>query len=155
MLKGVPKGWCSPGYRVLEGNTTIAIVNLSSFREAGDLETEGATYQVYREGLFSGAFLLEERGSVLARAEKPSALLRRFEVEYDGNEYLLEAESIMTRTFVLSAAGIQLGSIYAQHSLTRRSVVDLPEEIPLPVRLFIFWLVMILWKRASDAAAAG
>jgi hypothetical protein len=155
MLTAVPKGWCSPSYRVLENNAPLAIVHLSSYREAGDLEIQGANYRVYREGLFSGAFLLEEHGSVLARAEKPSALLRRFEVEHNGKNYLLEAESIMTRTFVLSEAGIQIGSIYAQHSLTRRSVVDLPEGIPLPVRLFMFWLVMILWKRASDASAAS
>jgi hypothetical protein len=51
--------------------------------------------------------------------------------------------------------GKQIGSVYPEHALTRKAVIDFPEEIPLVVRVFMFWLVVILWKRASDAAAAS
>ena len=156
MLRGVPKSWFSTGYKLLENNTTIAIVDLSNWREAGELTIKGSTYRVYREGLMSGAFLLEDdTGSILSRAEKPSALYRSFLVEHGGRTYTLEAESTWFRKFILSEGGMQIGSVYPEHSMTRKSVVELPDEIPLAVRVFMFWLVMILWKRASDSAAAS
>jgi hypothetical protein len=156
MLRAVPKSWFSPGYKLLENNNTIAIVEISRWREAGELIIRGSTYRVYRQGLMSGFFVLEDdAGSILARAEKPSALYRSFLVEHGGKTYTLEAESSLFRKFILSDGGRQIGSVYPESALTRKSVVDLPEEIPLAVRAFMFWLVMILWKRASDSSSAG
>ena len=34
-------------------------------------------------------------------------------------------------------------------------VIDLPPDIPLPAQLFLFWLVLVLWRRAAAAEAAG
>lgn len=155
MLRAVPKSWFSSEYRVLENNATVAIIDLSWWREAGELTVGGSTYRVYREGLMSGPFVLESGGAIIARAEKPRAFYRSFLVEHDEKEYTLEAESALYRKFVLSEGGERIGSVYPEHALTRKAVVDFPEEIPLAVRIFMFWLVMILWKRASDAAAAS
>ena len=33
---------------------------------------------------------------------------------------------------------------------TRRARINLPEELPLPVRVFMIWLTVILWKRDAD-----
>ena len=154
MLKAVPKSWFSSGYKVLENSTTIAIVDLSLTREAGMLNIQGTNYRVYREGLMSGAFILESGDSILARAVKPSALYRSFEVEHEGGQYTLEAESAGFRKFVLYENGARIGSVFPVHAWSRRSVIDFPEAISLPGRIFMFWLVMILWKRASDAAAS-
>jgi hypothetical protein len=155
MLKAVPKSWLSSDYKLLENDTTVTIIDSSWWREAAELTIKGSIYRVYREGLMSGSFVLEGGGSILARAEKPSAFYRSFLVEHGGKKYTLEAESAMLRKFVLSEGGQQIGSVYPEHALTRKAVVAFPEEIPLAVRVFMFWLVMILWKRASDAAAAS
>jgi hypothetical protein len=154
MLRAVPKSWFSSGYKVLENGTTVAIVDLSLVREAGELYIQGSNYRAYREGLMSGAFILESGGSILARAVKPSALYRSFEVEHGGGKYTLEAESAGFRKFALYESGERVGSVYHEHALTRKAVIDFPEEISLPGRIFMFWLVAILWKRASDGAAS-
>ena len=60
-----------------------------------------------------------------------------------------------SRTFVLSEKTARLGSVYPEHALTRKAVIDLPEEISLAGRIFMFWLVLILWKRAEAAAATS
>jgi hypothetical protein len=155
MLKAIPKSWFSADYKVLENDDVIAIIGLSLLREAGELNIKGSAYRVYRERLLSGAFIIEANGAMLARAEKPSAFYRSFIVEHEGRKYTLEAESVWTRKFVLSEAGRQIGAVYPEHCMTRKAVIDFPEEIPLAVRLFMFWLVMILWKRASDASASS
>ena len=154
MLRAVPKHWFSSAYKVLEHNTAIAVIDPSWWREAGDLTINGARYRVYREGLMSGAFVLEQGSSILARAEKPSALYRSFLVEYDGVKYTLEAESVMYRKFALSVDGKQIGSVYPEHALTRKAVIDFPHEIALAVRIFMFWLVLIIWKREETTSGS-
>jgi len=154
MLRAVPKSWFSSGYKVLDNNSTVAIVDLFISREAGELTIGGSTYKVHREGWFGGAFILERDGSILARAIKPSTFYRSFQVELEGRQYTLEAESVGFRTFVLSENGLRVGSVSPEHALTRKSVIDFPPEISLPGRIFLFWLVMIMWKRATDATAS-
>ena len=39
---------------------------------------------------------------------------------------------------------------------TRRADRDpAPTSLPLPVRVFVLWLAVLLWKREQDAAAAA
>jgi hypothetical protein len=152
MLRAIPKGWWSPGYRILEGNSLVATIAPSWSREAATITIQGATYKAYREGFMSGAFLLESDGVMGMRAEKPSALYRSFQVECNGRRFTLEAESVGYRKFVLIADGRHFGSVYPEGWFSRKAIVDLPESISLPGRIFMFWLVMILWKRDSEAA---
>ena len=37
---------------------------------------------------------------------------------------------------------------------SRRATAMLPDTLPLPVRLFVLWLAVLVWKRDADAAAA-
>ena len=71
------------------------------WREKGLLTVHGIDYMVYREGLTSGAFILELDGTVLARAEKPSAFHRAFLIEHAGKQYTLRAKSAFRRAFLL------------------------------------------------------
>ncbi len=155
MLRAVPKSWFSSDYTLIENNTAVATIDTSWWREAGELIIKGAIYRVAREGLLSGAFVLASGSSVLARAEKPSALYRSVVVEYGGMTYVLEAASALRRKFVLLEEGRHVGAVEPEHALTRKAMVNFPEEIPLVVQVFLYWFVMILWKRDSDAAAAG
>ena len=61
---------------------------------------------MYREGLMSGLSFLSG-GSILARAVKPSALYRSFQVEHAGKQYTLEAETVWSKKVVLSEVGVR------------------------------------------------
>lgn len=152
MLIAVPTTWFSSGYKVLDQETAIASVNPSWWSDTTGLTIEGAPYRAYREHWLSGAYILESNGAVLARAVKPRALYRSFEIEYAGKNYTLQAESVLGRTFVLLEGNERLGSVYPAGVLSRKAMINLPEGISLPGRIFIFWLVMIQW--AADASAA-
>jgi hypothetical protein len=153
MLKAIPKGWFTPDFTVLQDGTPVADIDLSLWREAADLQIQGMTCKMYREGLVSGSFLLEAGGEVLARADKPSALFRSLEVEHRGARYILEAESALMRKFVLKEGEREVGSIYPEHAFTSRAVVDLPVEMPLAVQVFMLWLVVLMWKRGEAPVA--
>ena len=121
-------------------------------REAGVLQVGNSVYRLYREGRFRGLFILERNGKVLACAEKPSALARSFNVRYGNKSYILEVESIFRRRFVLRETGGEIGSISPEKACYRNAIIDLPVELSLPVRLFMAWLTLLLWKREADSA---
>ena len=153
MLQATPRGWFSWNFLISEGENEVADIRLAMLREAGELVVLDKTYRVNREGIMSGAFVLQEGQMELARAEKPSAFQRSFLVSYDGRSYSLGAESAFRRRFVLKENDGRVGSIYPLNAFTRKCAVDLPSDILLPVRVFMVWLVIILWKRDSDSAA--
>src|SRR5687767_12559996 len=114
MLRAIPKGFWSPGYKILEGNALVATIAPSWSCESASITIQGAVYKAYREGLMSGAFLLERDGAIVIRAVKPSALYRSFQVECDGKRFTLEAESVGYRKFVLLEDGSHLGSVFPE-----------------------------------------
>jgi hypothetical protein len=156
MLNAVPKNFLSWDFRVLDGGREVAAMDLSLWREKGTLSVEGVPYRVYREGLASGAFVIEDPGGqVLARAEKPNALRRSFVVEHGARRLRLEAWSPIGRAFVLRDDQGVIGTIKPDNFITRRATADLPEDLPLPVRIFFLWLVFILWRRDARSEAGG
>jgi hypothetical protein len=153
MLRVAPSSWFSWNFVVFEDEDQVADIRLAMLREAGELVVRHKTYRVNREGIMSGAFILRESELELARAEKPSAFHRSFQVSQDGRQYTLGAESALRRKFVLKENGETVGSISPLNAFTRKCIVDLPTSISLPVRVFMIWLAIILWKRDSDTAA--
>ena len=155
MLTAVPKKWSSWDFTITERSQPVAEIDISWWREKAALTVQGMDYRVYREGMMSGDFVLESSGSVVARAQKPSAFHRSFVINHQGRRYTLQAESVFRRTFLLLDGGRKIGSLSPQGAFTRRATADLPPALPLALRVFVIWLAVILWKRAADAGAAG
>ena len=151
MLQIAPTHWYSWDVTVTEELRPVADIAMSWLREKGTLTINDATYRVYREGLMSGAFILEHAGQVLARAEKPSVFRREFVIRHAGREYSLRPESVFRRAFVLMNRSRQVGSIAPKGAFTRKAAADLPHDLPLPIRMFIVWLTMISWRRQQQS----
>jgi hypothetical protein len=155
VLKLVPKHWFSWDFAVMDDHGIVADIDSSLWGEKGVLTVRGTSYAVYRDRKMSGDFILESAGSVLARAQKPSAFRRYFNVEHTGRQYAVRAQSAFSSTFVVLEAGNGIGSISPDGIFTRRARIDRPEDMLLPLRIFMVWLAVILWKRASDSAIAS
>ena len=84
MLRIAPKHWYSWDFEVTQDSEHIADIDVSWWREKAEITIQGTSYNVYRQGLMSGAFVLESKDSELARAVKPSSLRRSFTLEYAG-----------------------------------------------------------------------
>ena len=152
MLQIAPLSWYSWNFKVSEESRPVADIAMSWWREKGALAIDDVTYRAYREGMVSGNFLLEGPGGVLARAEKPSAFRREFVIRHDGREYSLRPKSMFGRAFILVSGSREIGSVAPHSAFTRKAAADLPVDLPIPVRAFIVWLVMITWKRTQDAS---
>ncbi len=146
-INAIPQNWFSWNYKVLEQGSPVADLDLAWVREAGTFRLQGRTYKIYREKFLSRTFVLEEDVAILARASRPNIFLRSFTVDYQGIQLTVKAHSIFGRTFVLQQGSQVLGSIYPEHWFTRKAAVELPDTLPLAVRIFMVWLVLILWRR--------
>ena len=154
ILRAVPQDWFTWNFTLFnDDDEEVAGITPAWFSESAEIYTGGEMYKAYRESWMSGAFIFQLNDSILAKAEKPSALNRSFNVEFDGRQYILEAEAVFFRKFILIDNGVEVGSITPENALTSAAVLDLPRDIPLPVKAFMFWLVMILWKRDADSTA--
>ncbi len=153
-MEAIPKNWWSGNYDIRDGETTVATLEFSPFRETMTIRCDGEIWSGRRRGCFSGAFVLENSaGKPIASAQKPSALHRRFLVEAEGRSFVLRAKSLFNRGFELEAEGGVVGSITPPSALSRRAVTDLPDSFSLPVRVFLIGLVLLMWRRAAAAAA--
>jgi hypothetical protein len=154
MLTATPRHWFSWDYALATEHDHLADIDISCWREKGTLTIEGQQYAVYRERPMSGKFVLESGGAIVASAQKPSSLRRRLLIEHAGRHYELKPRDMFTRTYVLREGTAVVGTLSATGLFTRRMNVDLPETLPLPVRVFVVWLTVILWKRDAAASSA-
>jgi len=154
MLEAVPTNIFSSTFRVQQNDKLLGEVSASIWRDKARLELEDGTYDLYRVGQFGGDFVIEHDGKLLARATKPSVFQNRFEVELANQRLVLRKLSPLNRRFGLFDREKQVGSIYPVGLFTRRSNIDLPAEWPLAIRVFLFWLAFVIWKRQNAAAAS-
>lgn len=153
-LELIPQSWSSWNFDVLQDGRRIALIDISRWREKGALQIDGSNYEVYREGFRRGAFVLESNGARLATAEKPSALARLFHVEYAGKSYQWKGQ-FFRRLFTLEENGRTVGSLTPAGIVTRKATAEFPDGLPLPVKTFLIWLALLMWKREADSQAAS
>lgn len=148
-LVAVRKNLFSWNCAVMDGSAAVAEINMSWWSEKGAMTVEGREYPIHREGLVGGAFLLEGDDAVIARAEKVSTLSRSFEIVFNDRTYLLKRKSLIGRKYALVVGDAEVGSIAPMGIPTFRIKAVLPEELPLPVKVFLLWLVVLQRKRAA------
>jgi hypothetical protein len=134
----------------MQGNSVVAEIELSRWSEKGVLKVGGLHYAVHREGAIRGAFILALDTTHLARAEKTSWLSRSFTIKHGEKTYRLKAEWFGP-SFILLDNGQKVGSLVPRGMFTRKTGVSLPDELPLPVQIFVIWLAVE--QRKSDAGA--
>ena len=140
------------------GVDVIAEIDPAYFGEGAEVSVAGETYTLTRDSILGGTFALRSGDRVVATARKPSAFIRTFEVDLSGRRFELKAVSVWRREFGLFEGGVQIGRTAPASWFGRAAVIDLPDEFPLPEQVFLFWLMLIMWRRsvnASAAAAAG
>jgi hypothetical protein len=153
MIEARPRNFFSRHFSLETAGQTLAELDASRFKEAAVFTFEGEPYRFFREGLFSGDFVLEKAGRPLLAASKMSAFRSQLDFELDGRLYSLKRASLFGRTYEVRQSDRAVGSVSRASLLSRRAVIDLPATWSVPVQGFIFWLVLLLWKRQEHSAA--
>ena len=97
MLRAVPRNVFSWDFSIQANGAAVAEIDQSWFRERGEFVLDGRRFTVYRESWMGGDFILESDTGVIARAVKPNAFLRMFEVEHEGRTFGDQVEYVGNR----------------------------------------------------------
>jgi hypothetical protein len=155
VLTLVPKSWYSWDFRVMQDGVEVAFIDRHLFRERATFTLGGTTYDIRRTSMWRGEFVLERDGAVIAEATKPSLVRRRFEVVAGGERYGLHAVSTFGRAFHVLRGGVPVGRVVPVSMFRRTATAEMPATISTEVQLFMTFLVLAVWKRMADAAAAS
>ena len=148
MWSAVPH-WFSSGFTIRDATLQpVAELKLSGWGERGAVSVAGVEYKVSRQGVL---FTLEKAGSVLARAQETGPT---FEIEHEGKQYILEEKVwFWGGEGVLYEGERGIGVVGQESSFSTVTRVELPEELPLVLRLFVIWLSVLFSKRSAHAIA--
>jgi hypothetical protein len=61
----------------------------------------------------------------------------------------LKPASFWSRTYVLSENGVEHGRVSPKNWFSRKCIIQLPDNLSIPISVFIFWLVLLMWIRDS------
>jgi hypothetical protein len=153
MLEAIPADILSKSFRLEQDNELVGELDPSIWRCKATLELEEGTYNLYREKLLGGEYLLEHNGTIVARAVKTNVFRDKFAVQIENRFLEFKKLRWASRRFGVFDGDQQIGGIYPRGIFTKRSNIDLPQEWPLANRVFMFWLAFLMWKRDSQAAS--
>lgn len=120
-------------------------------REACTFDVAGASYRIERDG--RKRFVLAGPPGMGATADRETG--RQWSITAQSGDAKLVRPSIWRSGWALHQRGSAQGTIRHDGAFSRWYTADLPTDLPLPVRVFAFYVVLVLFERAASAAAAA
>jgi hypothetical protein len=154
MITCTPKGLCSTDYYLTGGGRSGEVVH-RAMSEQGSVQVGDEVYAVHKAGVFKDEWTMGPEEQPVARAAKSSVLSSTIDLEIGGVACELRVKSTWSTQYVLWVDGQAAAIIRKVHAFTNRAVIEeMHDEVPFELLCFAFWLVSLLWSRASTAAAS-
>jgi hypothetical protein len=150
MLQSTRRGFFRHSYDISEdGRPTATLTGIR--REGCTFDVDGVGYRVARDG--RKAFTLSGPNGDEARAERVRG--RTWTVSSLVVPLELVRTSMWKDTWELRRFGEPVGTLAKDGAFRRTSTADLPDDLPLPLRLFVLCVVETLWERARQSGDGG
>lgn len=150
MLRSTRRGFFRHSYEISEDGRPAAVL-AGARREGATFSVEGGEYRVVRNGY--KAFTLTGPDGEVAKAERVGGRTWTISSLYVPLE--LVRTSIWKETYEVTRFGETVGTLRQDGTFKNTSSADLPDDLPLPLRLFVVYLVETLWERSRQTASAG
>jgi hypothetical protein len=137
-----------------DGTDVVELVR-SRWRSRAEFTFQGRTFQLRKQGLFRSTYALMEKDSLLVEATRPSSWRSRLVFHADGRDFEIRNRSVFSSALVVKSGEALVGSIIPKGVLTTRLLVDLPDTLPMHLRVFMAWVALVLRDEAAAAAGAA
>jgi hypothetical protein len=128
------------------------VTTLAGLRREGCAYTlGGAEYRVERDG--RKRFLLHGPDGRAATAERATG--REWTVRAESGNVKLVRPSLWRSVWEIHQRGSARGTIRHEGVFSRSFVADMPSDVPMPVRVFALYVLLVHFERQNNAAAAG
>lgn len=125
----------------------------SVWKEAATASVGGRSFAFTRTRDPGRPWLLtaEADGRELVRALKPSAWCSRFELHLGGETLDLRPRGVLSQRFELWRGDEQIGEVVPKGWTSRKAHLVAPPDWPMPLVVFVFFLVRLIWTRNQAA----
>ncbi len=157
MLRLIRQGWFLPRFKVFENDVELPNMAFKFGSKTMNFEIQGVDYKFEaRETFFSGgSYVIESNNSILTVAERPGRLGRTFSFVLGAKQYHLCSETGWKPSFVLLEGEHLVGKIYSEKGFRGDVIAELPADLSLPVKMFMLWLVMLIWNQDDTVFIAS
>lgn len=136
-------------YTLTADGQPVAVWDGRSWRPGGTFDLAGRHYEVKANG-WGTRFELIDAGGPVATANRVGR--KHWTVEAGGRTYTFERRSMWRSEEVLVEGGQPAGSIRRLSAWRSDAVADLP-DLPLPLQVFVFVVVLTNWDAQAAAAS--
>jgi hypothetical protein len=155
-----PQGLITRRYTIVAEGAPVAELSFPAFGPSAVSPIGGQTYRLRRSGVLRERFTLEPdvAGALaVASATQRDPLRREFAVEVGAHRLSLRSASLLHSDYLLLDGAQTIGALHPTGALRQGIEADLPDELPLEARVFILWVVVLLWRgrRVTRASASA
>jgi heat shock protein HtpX len=139
----------SQAYTILDGETPVTDLEIVpyDYSSAWTLGLERWEVSCNWEMLgLKRKYSLRANNELKGRVQKTGLLSATHEVQFEGQTYTLEKESVFLRQFTLRQDGRSLGAIYPEFPLKATAVAELPAAMPVPFKIFLICITLLWWS---------
>lgn len=120
-------------------------------REGCEFTLDGGAYRVERDS--RKRFMLHGPGGRVATAERMTR--REWAVRAESGNVKLVKPSMWRSGWEVHQRGSARGTIRHEGLFSRSVAAQLPSDVPMPVRVFALYVVLVTYEREANAAAAS
>lgn len=154
-----PQGLITRRYSIVAEGAPVVAISLPAFGPSTASPIGGQTYRLRRVGVLRERFTLEPAVAgalAVASATQRDPLRREFTVEVGARRLTLRSASLLRSDYLLLDGAQTIGTLHPVGALRQSVEADLPDDLPLEARVFIVWVVLLLWRgRRVTRASAG
>lgn len=154
-----PQGVIVRRYSIMAEGAPVCEISFPAFGPAIASPIAEQLYRLRRTGVLRERFTLEPANTgaqAVASATQRDPLRREFAVEVGARRLTLRAASPLRSEYLLLEGEQSIGAVRPAGALRQGVEADLPDDLPLEARIFIIWIVLLLWRgRRITRARAG
>jgi len=148
MLRAQRRGFLKREYEVSADGAPVTVL-VGARREGGGFSLASGSFRVERDG--RKCFVLHGPDGRVAVAERQSG--REWQVQAASGNLTLAKPSVWRSGWEIR--GTTAGAIRHEGGFRRTYSADVPADVPLPVAVFAFYVVLLLIERQTAAASAA
>lgn len=155
MIELRKKGFFSSEYVAEENGDIVATLSRSMWRHQGSVIIQGKTLTLKKQGVLKDRFTLFEEDTPILEVTQPKAFRHRLEFQYNQSNFKIRDKTWYNTTLLVESEGSTVGSIKSKGLFSSRAIIDLSDNFPLTIRVFIGWIAMERWDEVTFVVAAA
>ncbi len=145
----------SKEYAVEQNGVQVASLRRSRWRDSGEIAVQETHLSVHRRGMMKDVFKLKSGGSVLAEVRQDKPLRHDLSFDYGEQSYKIRRTGWLRKVLMVESNGQVIGNVTPRGHLVSTAIEELPSEWPVPIKVFLMWIALVLWDREDAAWVAS